>query len=53
MSSVQLVLLMMALALYARLVFMLDLIIPMGIEIWVLNLPVIILAPNGFSGSDG
>jgi hypothetical protein len=40
MSTAQRVLLMTALALYAGLVFVLDLITPVGIEIWVLNLPV-------------
>jgi PAS domain S-box-containing protein len=43
MSSVQRVLLMTALALYAGLVFVLDVITPLGIEIWVLNLPVIVV----------
>jgi hypothetical protein len=43
MSSVQRVLLMTALALYAGLVFVLDVITPMGIGIWVLNLLVIVV----------
>jgi PAS domain-containing protein len=43
MSTMQRVLLMTALALYSALVFVLDVITPMGIEIWVLNLPVIVV----------
>jgi PAS domain S-box-containing protein len=43
MSTAQRLLLMTALALYAGLVFVLDLITPVGIEIWVLNLPVIVV----------
>jgi PAS domain S-box-containing protein len=43
MSNSRRVLLMTALALYAGLVFVLDLITPPGIEIWVLNLPVIVV----------
>jgi PAS domain S-box-containing protein len=43
MSTVQRLLLMTALGLYAGVVFVLDLITPAGIEIWVLNLPVIVV----------
>jgi PAS domain S-box-containing protein len=43
MSTVQRVHLMTALGLYAGLVFVLDVITPVGIEIWVLNLPVIVV----------
>jgi hypothetical protein len=43
MSDRRRVLLMTALALYAGLVFGLDLVTPVGIEIWVLNLPVIVV----------
>jgi PAS domain S-box-containing protein len=43
MSTVRRVLLITALALYAGLVFVLDVVTPMGIEIWVLNLPVIVV----------
>ena len=43
MSTMQRGLLIIALALYAGLVFVLDVITPMGIEIWVLNLPLIVV----------
>jgi PAS domain S-box-containing protein len=43
MSTVQRLLLITALGLYAGVVFVLDLLTPAGIEIWVLNLPVIVV----------
>jgi hypothetical protein len=43
MSTTQRILLMTALGLYAALVFILDAITPPGIDIWVLNLPVIVV----------
>ena len=43
MSTVQRILLMTALALYAGLVFVLDIITPLGIDVWVLNVPVIVV----------
>jgi PAS domain S-box-containing protein len=43
MSTVQRLLLMMALALYFVLVLVLDIVTPQGIDVWVLNLPVILV----------
>jgi PAS domain S-box-containing protein len=43
MSTVQRISLLIALMLYAGLVFVLDVITPDGIEIWVLNLPIVIV----------
>jgi hypothetical protein len=43
MSIVQRVLVVTALPLYAGLVFILDVITPLGIDVWVLNLPVILV----------
>src|SRR5262249_1899039 len=43
MSTMQRILLMTALALYAGLVFVLDVITPLGIDVWVLNVPVVLV----------
>jgi PAS domain S-box-containing protein len=43
MSTVQRVLLMTGLALYAGLVFVLDVMTPLGIDVWVLSLPLIVV----------
>src|SRR5262245_20361705 len=43
MSIMQRLLLMTALALYLRLVFVLDVITPLGIDVWVLNVPVVLV----------
>jgi PAS domain S-box-containing protein len=43
MSAVQHVLVMTALALYAVVVFVLDIVTPVGIDVWVLNLPMILV----------